>query len=1162
MPYMQAPKMRRPTLHAILAGCALLAFTAGSPTASAQTVPREAETTRAFDITAKPLANAIMQFTEQSGIPVAYPAALGAGKRSAAVKGRFHPLEALSRLLVETGLAARMTPAGVTLEARATAAANAAEPAQIGSVTVTSTALERSATTGNTRSYSTDQVSIDRLSSSLRDIPQAVTVITREQLDALNLNSVNDAIALQSGAIVIQNDGTNERAEIMFRGFLADSLRVDGGAVSGNNDVTTFDAAIFDRIEILRGPAGILQGAGDPGGTINLVRNRATDTRSVNAEAQVGSWDQLRGVVDIGGPITAQGGVRARAIALINKSDSFVDLTNSRRFTLFGTVDLDVTPDTTVTVGGTWQEAEGRNGRGLPGYADGTIPDVARSTFIGARWNHNKTRSADIFANLEHRLPGGAVFRLTTSYLDRSRHGKLAFPDSAVDPATGETLLENEYRIDTEENLNLDANLRVPFDLGGLEHALLIGADYRRINEARRAAAGGYVAQNVFSPDHDIAEPDWIFEEFLATRTEQLGTYAQARIKPVSWATFVTGGRMTWWKARAYEGVADELVGVTKVDGKFTPYAAALADLNGFLTAYASYTSIFVPQDDVTIENEAVAPRVGRQFEIGVRVALPAFERIGKGAAYGRIDIRLPEDNRTVRIEAMPRDARHEGMSDEIDIDALNGKVTRSDFYADRPAGRIVTSSMFMLHSGQFFGLPGRILLFLASAAMPLFTVTGFLLYLARRRKARMPRASTLPTAGPTDTGTVIAFASQSGSAERIARQTLASLPGARLLRMGGLSQDVLAGTRRLLLVASTYGEGEAPDMARTFVRKAMATRPDLQHLDYSVLALGDREYRHFCAFGHALDVWLDACGARRSIPLIEADGEDAASLETWRLYLAGLGARPVGAAWEPEPWQRWRLVERRLLNPGSQGGPMFHLSFAPCHAGALKWLAGDIAEILPRRESAKAQDETEAPALRAYSIASVAASGHLDLLVRQVRKDNGLYGIGSGWLTNWAKLGDEIDLRIRVNASFHAHEDANRPLVLIGSGSGLAGLICHVRQRSRQGGAPVWLIHGERNRMHDRFHDEELSSLRASGTIARIDWCWSRDTDSKRYVQDAVTAAAADLERWVSHGSAIYVCGNAKGMAPEVDKAIRGAIGDTLTDRLIDQGLYRRDVF
>ena len=171
----------------------------------------------------------------------------------------------------------------------------------------------------------------------------------------------------------------------------------------------------------------------------------------------------------------------------------------------------------------------------------------------------------------------------------------------------------------------------------------------------------------------------------------------------------------------------------------------------------------------------------------------------------------------------------------------------------------------------------------------------------------------------------------------------------------------------------------------------------------------------------------------------------------------------------------------------------------------------------------------------------------------------DGTPGLASGWLTQDLAVGDVIDMRLRANRSFHGPDDAV-PMILIGNGTGIAGLRAHLKARTGAGGA--WLLFGERTQAHDAFFDAELQAWLASGVLSRLDRCFSRDEGDGRYVQDLVASAADELRAWVARGAAIYVCGSLEGMSQGVHAALESALGADVVLTMLEDGRYRRDVY
>jgi sulfite reductase (NADPH) flavoprotein alpha-component len=455
----------------------------------------------------------------------------------------------------------------------------------------------------------------------------------------------------------------------------------------------------------------------------------------------------------------------------------------------------------------------------------------------------------------------------------------------------------------------------------------------------------------------------------------------------------------------------------------------------------------------------------------------------------------------------------------------------------------------------------------------------------------------------------LVAHASQTGYAEQLARQTAESLRGAglavRVSPLAALDAAGLADTRRALFIASTTGEGDAPDAAAAFLHNLSAPG-NLDGLRYGVLALGDREYRNFCAFGKRLDAWLRASGAEPWFDALEVDDGDPGALRHWQHQLGLLGGNPDLPDWNPPRYARWRLRERRLANPGSVGGMCFHVILEPADGGLPGWRAGDIAEIGPRHAASTvtqwldfagfdgdARIGTDGEPLwaqlagsrlpdpaaviglspqelaarldplahREYSIASLPADGAIELLVRRMSRPDGSPGIGSGWLCEHAPIGADIALRIRANPGFHPPAD-DCPLILIGNGTGIAGLRVLLRQRIADGHRDNWLLFGERNAACDFHYGEEIARWQANGWLGRVDLAFSRDQAERIYVQQRVAESAPILRAHVEAGAAIYVCGSLEGMAPGVEAALRDALGADTLESLRVEGRYRRDVY
>ncbi|WP_448652967.1 PepSY domain-containing protein [Pseudomonas fluorescens] len=584
------------------------------------------------------------------------------------------------------------------------------------------------------------------------------------------------------------------------------------------------------------------------------------------------------------------------------------------------------------------------------------------------------------------------------------------------------------------------------------------------------------------------------------------------------------------------------------------------------------------------------------------------------GPGLSAYNIRMPAvAGQPAIVYYLLKTSPHDRALNQINLDPATGEVNFHDRYASKSLKSQWLTSIYALHTGSYFGLVGRIVLTVSALCMPLFFITGWLLYLDRRRKKSQVREARKGLgANPGDTPAwLIGFASQSGFAEQLAWQTAGQLQAAglpvKVQPLANVSPDDLRQSENALFVVSTFGDGEAPDSARGFERSVLGQDLSLKGLNYSVLALGDRQYQHFCGFARRLHFWLTHQGGNPLFAPVEVDSGDADALLTWQQQLGQLTGHAPAAPWQTAQYENWTLAQRTQLNRDSVGSQVYLLGLTP--PSPQSWLAGDLVEVLPRNcpwaiehflegmglagsdgvmidglantlnqalatrqlpdnrahlvgLHAQALVDALVPlGMREYSIASIASDGILELIVRQERHPDGSLGLSSGWLTEHAALGSSINLRLRRNSGFHL-PDAPVPLILLGNGTGLAGLRSLLKARIADGQQRNWLLFGERNIAHDYLCQNELQGWLASGDLALLDLAFSRDQEEKIYVQDRLRESADVLRRWLAEGAAIYVCGSLQGMATGVDQVLHEVLGSEAVGRLIEQGRYRRDVY
>lgn len=452
--------------------------------------------------------------------------------------------------------------------------------------------------------------------------------------------------------------------------------------------------------------------------------------------------------------------------------------------------------------------------------------------------------------------------------------------------------------------------------------------------------------------------------------------------------------------------------------------------------------------------------------------------------------------------------------------------------------------------------------LLLAASATAIWLLVCLLVWRRARAKLRSTTALGAADTDSTRPPLLVAYASQNGMAENLAMQTTTSLQTAGvnvlMVSFAHLDAATLQSFEEVLLIASTYGEGDPPDPAAEFVGAVMGSDVDLSRTRYGLLALGDSTYRNFCGFGRRLDEWMLDRGAQPMFARIEVDNGEPDALHAWWRELSHIAATTDLPEWQDVPFEPWVLTGRRHLNPGSAGGPVFHLELARQAGHAGGWESGDLLQVQVPADPARPRD---------YSIASIPADGAVHLLVRLEQRDDGTTGLASGWLTQQASPGTIVQARLRTHSQFRLDDNATRDLILIGNGTGIAGLRAHLKQRARLQAAGAsscrnWLIFGERQAAHDALYADDLAAWQASGVLTQLDLVYSRDGDAERYVQDRLRSKAAQLREWVAAGAAIYICGSLEGMAEGVAVVLRAELGEAELARLQHEGRYRRDVY
>ncbi|MGU1003735.1 Fe(3+)-pyochelin receptor FptA [Pseudomonas aeruginosa] len=471
-----------------------------------------------------------------------------------------------------------------------------------------------------------------------RELPQSASVIDHERLEQQNLFSLDEAMQQATG-VTVQPFQLLTTAYYV-RGFKVDSFELDGvPALLGNTASSPQDMAIYERVEILRGSNGLLHGTGNPAATVNLVRKRPQREFAASTTLSAGRWDRYRAEVDVGGPLSASGNVRGRAVAAYEDRDYFYDVADQGTRLLYGVTEFDLSPDTLLTVGAQYQHIDSiTNMAGVPMAKDGSNLGLSRDTYLDVDWDRFKWDTYRAFGSLEQQLGGGWKGKVSAEYQEADSRLRYAGSFGAIDPQTGDggQLMGAAYKFKSIQR-SLDANLNGPVRLFGLTHELLGGVTYAQ-GETRQDTARFLnlpnTLVNVYRWDpHGVPRPQiGQYTSPGTTTTTQKGLYALGRIKLAEPLTLVVGGRESWWDQ-------DTPATRFKPGRQFTPYGGLIWDFARDWSWYVSYAEVYQPQADrQTWNSEPLSPVEGKTYETGIKGEL-ADGRLNLSLAAFRIDL-------------------------------------------------------------------------------------------------------------------------------------------------------------------------------------------------------------------------------------------------------------------------------------------------------------------------------------------------------------------------------------------------------------------------------------------------------------------------------------------------------------------------------------------
>lgn len=560
------------------------------------------------DIPAQGLATALESLARQAHIQVLYSADLVTGLNSRPVKGALAPADALRTVLTGSGLDAVPTAEGNFAIVRAAAAS------QLDAIPVPVAGAEED--------YRAATATIgSKVPVELKDVPNSVSVLTRQQMDDQNLVDLDHALAWVPGVTIRPNDSAQSWPQA--RGYALGVMHDGVPSYDALAGYQQFDLAMYERVEVLRGPTGLFQGSSDPGGSVNLVRKRPTDTAQASGTVAAGSWDYKRSSFDVSTPITADKTVKTRLVGAFTDRDFFFDDAHSQKWLGYGIVEYDPNPDWSFAYSVAHQSDDNSDFFGVPTYSNGAPISLSRSTNLNTPWTHADWVTDENKLEAEHRFGNG----WTAKVAGRWQQQKYAWRDGYSGGVNQATQTSTYTLVDGEATYfrrGLDSYVDGPFRLFGREHNLLLGTnvDIYGKDWFRGRNSTWYTNVPLFSQS---SIPERIPERTTGseTRTSQFGEYGQLRFRVLDPWTVIIGARNTNFDSdsRSWSNTTGwgQWSQGSKAKNELTRYAGTTLDVTPQTTLYTSYSDIFVPQTEQTASGLSLPPRVGWQVEAGVK---------------------------------------------------------------------------------------------------------------------------------------------------------------------------------------------------------------------------------------------------------------------------------------------------------------------------------------------------------------------------------------------------------------------------------------------------------------------------------------------------------------------------------------------------------------
>lgn len=529
------------------------------------------------------------------------------------------------------------------------------------------------ATTEVTGAYTTGSTNTaTKLNLSIRETPQSISVVTRQEMNDFDLNTLTEAMRHTTGIVVQHND--SDRVSYSSRGYNINNFQIDGMLNTFSFMKSDADTIIYDRIEVIRGATGLTTGAGDPSGTINMIRKRPTSELQAKVGLSGGSYDNYYSYVDVGGPLAFDGRLRGRTVLAYRDSQSFRDHYAIQRSVAYGILEADLTDSTTLAVGYDYQDkqVQGSSWGTLPYWnGDGEKAHLGRSTNWVAPWSSWPMKDKTAFATLDQQLFNDWHLKAAYTHRTSDADGKVYYAGGGFPNADGSGMLGYSSHFSGDETMTaVDVNLSGTYPLFGRDHDLMVGyGEAKNDNESPLLKSTNPIGYDTVTDWNDMGAIP-IFKDVdtgldgVRDIIKQKSGYLATRFNLTDDWHAVLGTRYGSWQSSSvgndWEDDEQTLIKYKNVSQTqndiLTPYAGVLYDFTDNLTAYVSYTDIFKPTTSKDVSGSYLEPVVGSNYEIGLKGSF-LQERLNLSTAV----FWSKQDNVPVIDDSVPRGPNGEG---------------------------------------------------------------------------------------------------------------------------------------------------------------------------------------------------------------------------------------------------------------------------------------------------------------------------------------------------------------------------------------------------------------------------------------------------------------------------------------------------------------------